>query len=200
MTEYTDQAYLQTFRNYVALKLHFDERSTYDFKPDSLGRLSVETMLKRKDLHFFAQLTQMYNGNEKEIYEHLLTCFLANPTMWIGDMLVKKYQKQTQTRLDSIKVIHYNVVSLFDSVSAFTDDVKSVFICSKNDRPSVIKLHGNTHDEVFACIDTVNSFTQQDTCNPLWYARKSRIHSYAKLLDFNHETVLYCKDKLGVLC
>ena len=197
MAEYSDNTHLTTFREYIALKLHFNTQSSYTYSANSLTRVPVETMLLRKDLRFFAQLTDMYNGVRNNIYEHLLTCFVSNPSMWIGDMVSKKYQKQTLSRLDNVSNLHYHVTTLFDSIEAFTDTPSSMFTC-KGDRPLVVKMHSSTPDEVFACINTVNSFTHSDTCNPLWFTRKGVIHSYSKLLDFNGDTVLYCKGKLGL--
>lgn len=199
MTSYCDNTHLTTFRNYIALKLHFNEQSSYNYSENSLQRVPVDTMLKRKDLRFFAGLTDLYNGNSADIYEHLVTCFTLNPNMWIGDMVSKKYQKNTIARLDTLNNLHYHVTSLFDGIDAFTDNPSSMFT-SNGDRPQVIKMYSTTPNEVFACIDTVNNFTLSDTCNPLWYTRKGVIRSYSKLLDFEERTVLYCKTKLSSVC
>lgn len=192
-----DDTHLYTFRTYVALKLHFNEQSTYVYTENSLNRLTVETMLKRKDLGFFVELSKMYNGNTVKIFNHILTCFLDNADMWVGDMLTRKYQKKCEERLDIVSNVKNHLVDFFDTVEMLSSD--DWFTCKKNDRPDVIKYSSGTKDEVFAIIESIRPFTHQETCNPLWHARKNRIRAYSKLITVSDDVKSLCVEKLKTL-
>lgn len=185
-----DIDYLNTFKYYVALKQHFNIENNYEFKGiKNLHKLSLEALLKRKDKSYFIKMTQKYSPDE---YEYLLSMFLKDPNMWIGEMFERKNYEFHQSRMGKISQLKYIVISELHEIIETSkkplvkllDDNYNIPDIAKNKRVSL---------ETLAVVNKVINFTKEETLNPLWNINRQHINNYSKLLyvdDDLHSKIL----------
>jgi len=78
----------ETFERYIAIKLTYDVRSSYDyFTYGGKTRQSKKSFLKRNDRHHFYALGKQHGFDIEEITDYLFMNMLYSPDAWIGDLL-----------------------------------------------------------------------------------------------------------------
>ena len=75
----------ESYKMYVALKLHFTTDSYDYFKFNGKTRVSETNFEKRKDRYFFKKLTN--RKKDDEILPYFVANFVADSSGWIGNMV-----------------------------------------------------------------------------------------------------------------
>jgi hypothetical protein len=75
----------ESYKMYVALKLHFTTDNYDFFKFNGKTKVKEENFEKRKDRYFFKKLTNKHK--ECEVLPYFVANFIADPSNWIGSMV-----------------------------------------------------------------------------------------------------------------
>lgn len=142
----------EVYMDYLALKLHFSDKS-YDYRKYG-GKLPAKysTYSNRHDKTFFEKLSKKQN-----CHEILLASLSNDPDMWIGDIVendeVYKKWKRIQKSMDYI----------------FTEDIKKLdfsdlnsnFVVVNGEYPKLLEMyqHGEIHKETLIILNYIFKFT-----------------------------------------
>lgn len=192
-----DADYVNTFRQYIGLKLHFDMNNTYEFRgTDGLTKLNEAQMLSRKDCHYFVELTKRHK-NPRRMQEFFISMFLHDRHMWVGDMCDVSKDIIHTKRVGNLLKLDYLIKSQVDDLMMFNDDDLTLedMLLTDGDRPYIIRSQ-RCCDEVLAAINKVYNFTDVDSINPYWNERKYSINMYSKLLQVSDKSILFLKSLL----
>lgn len=112
----------ETYQVYMALKNHFDSKSSYDFiKYNGKLTLKEETFRKRKDSKMFYKLSRKVSS--KYMLYWMLSGFSAKEDPWIGDFIdgdMDDIYKKWKNRIDYLED-HYK--SQFEKIQNETKDL-----------------------------------------------------------------------------
>jgi len=177
-----DRDYLKTYRIYVGLKQHFNPENDFVYtSPDALSKLSIDSLLKRKDRKFFIRLTQKLHPDQ---YEYILSMFVRNTDMWVGEMMElvnKEYHSQRMGRLGQID---YIVTSELEEFMLLNSGTLRESLDANDNIPHIAK-NNNVSMETKSVLNKVVNFTNEETMNPLWNKMRFDIDNYSKLLYIN---------------
>lgn len=190
-------ATLNSFRDYVTLKLHFNSEG-FNWTDGAGKKIGVEALQKRKDRAFFDRLNQKHPDTEDR-REYLISGFLYNPNLWIGEFLEKEVVNFHRKRLVRLKSIEHlfasEVESIHDYMLETKTSIRNLLKLTDGDRPAIIadrsKILGGVSDETLALIDKAFNFTKQDTNNPLWSQERLKLRKYKWFLSVPRDTMLY---------
>ncbi len=187
---------LQTFRDYVGIKLHFNE-AAFLWNPNSGQRITVEALMKRKDLRHIVNFSNKFKKREEQI-QYLISCYLLTPGAWIGDILTEDYQANHKRRMKSYMALNakfeIEIENIIDFMNKNKINVRGLLL-TNGQRPLIIekrsRIVGGVSDETLALLDIGFKFTRQETDDPLWRQRAFLLSKYKTLIEFD-------KDKLRV--
>lgn len=186
-----DIDYLKTFRLYISLKQHFNIENKYQHNPSNkMEKLNIETFLKRRDQKFFITLTQKYHPDQ---FEYLLSMFLKNPDMWIGEMIDNKNIHYHEQRMSRIRNLEYTVRSeLYQLLETYNKPLDKLL--DDNYNIPLIAKNKNISLETLSIVNKIKNFTSHDTLNPLWNIKRIHINNYSKLIHIPEKINEYVLD------
>lgn len=174
-----DSDYLKSYKIYIGLKQHFNSENDFNYAlQDGMTKLSVNSLLKRKDAKFFVTFTQKIHPEQ---YEYLLSVFLKNKDAWIGEVLESSYTKYHSERMGRMKQLEYVVDSQLDELMMLNSGTLHDLIAHNDNIPHIVK-NKFVSLETLAVVNKVINYTDEETMNPLWNKMRHTIDSYSKLL------------------
>lgn len=174
-----DRDYLKTYRIYIALKQHFNTENNFVYtSPDALSRLGIDSLLKRKDRRFFIALTRKLHPDQ---YEYLLSMFVKDKNMWVGEMLERTNKEYHSQRMGRLNQLEYVVRSEIDELLMLNDGCLRDMLDANNNIPLIAK-NNKVSMETKAIINKIINYTSEETLNPLWNDMRFTIDNYSKLL------------------
>lgn len=133
MSIYSTQDAFSIYIYYLALKRHFT--TDYDFfKYNGKVRSSQQAFENRKDKFFFYKLSK-----RKDAKEFILANMIAEPTLWVGDMLDNERAEQIfqewEKRQQSLSHVFQN------DLSELNEDFNSNILVKDGQHPYLLKLY-----------------------------------------------------------
>lgn len=175
------------YKDYVGLKTHFNVWKFY-WKSDYDYHLSESAFTKRHDKHFFERLFKIFPKRNDRL-EFLISCFLHNKRMWIGDMFEEDLRDLHRARMVKRGALVYTLRNDAENISDFMTErnlTLKKLLLTDGQRPLILKYRrqilGGVSEETLALFDKFFGFTQQVTPNPLWEEERLRYHKYNHLL------------------
>jgi hypothetical protein len=95
----------ESYKMYVAVKLHFTTDSYDYFKFNGKTKVSEANFEKRKDRYFFKKLTNRVK--DPDILPYFVANFVANPDGWIGNMLRNDGDDNYKNWKKRMESLHY---------------------------------------------------------------------------------------------
>ena len=95
----------ESYKMYVALKLHFTTDSYDYFKFNGKTRVSETNFEKRKDRYFFKKLTN--RKKDDEILPYFVANFVADSSGWIGNMVRSDGDDNYRAWKKRMESLHY---------------------------------------------------------------------------------------------
>lgn len=187
-----DRDYLKTYRIYVGLKQHFNPENNFVYtSPDVLSRLSIDSLLKRKDRKFFVTLTRKLHPDQ---YEYLLSMFVKDKNMWVGEMMERGNKEYHSQRMGRLNQLEYVVKSELDELLMLNNGSLRDML-DPNDNIPLIAKNKKVSMETKAVVNKLVNYTDEETLNPLWNDMRFTIDNYSKLLYISPTLI----DELEVL-
>ena len=181
---------VQTFRDYVGLKLHFNDPFIWHrgFK----SRIGEEQLLKRKDAYIFVRMADEIPDREERI-QKFISAFKQNPQTWVGEIFEEEQKEYHKKRMSVVNALQYSFRTDIDKIVTLMQDnqidVRKLLV-SKGDVPYLIKneseIPGGIKDETLALIERAFKFCSTDTIDPLWQRRAfmlGKYHYWLKVKD-----------------
>lgn len=113
----------ESYKMYVALKLHFTTDSYDFFKFNGKTKATEENFQKRKDRYFFKKLVNKHK--ECEVLPYFVANFVSDPSNWIGTMIRTDGDDTYQDWKKRMESLHYtfseDVDFLLSEVHEFDD-------------------------------------------------------------------------------
>jgi hypothetical protein len=173
------------YKEYVALKNHFN-KSEYDyFKYNGKSRTKVDTFNKRKDRIFFEKLAKNPN-----FHEFLVANFSNNPNSWIRDLayspeadtIYKNWLKKQQSLTYAFK----------NDLSKLNTDFDSNLLC-KNGHPTLLKLYLGSEISLETLCILLNITKARKYWNksmefdPIWEEISLKVEKYTPFIKYDKE-------------
>lgn len=95
----------ESYKMYVALKLHFTTDSYDFFKFKGKTKITEANFEKRKDRYFFKKLTNKHK--DCEVLPYFVANFIADPSNWIGSMVRTDGDENYQSWKKRMESLHY---------------------------------------------------------------------------------------------
>jgi hypothetical protein len=175
------------FKDYVGLKVHFNVWE-FNWRFDYDYHMKESALAKRNDKHFFERFSSLFS-KRNEWVEFLISCFMRDKRMWVGDMFeedLKDYHRSRMIkRVALIYTFRNDAENIFEFMAENNLTLKEL-LKTKDQRPLILKIrqqiHGGVSDETLALFDKFFRFTQQKTLDPLWEEERLRYYKYGCLL------------------
>lgn len=190
-------ATLNCFRDYVTLKLHFNEES-FTWRPEIGRKIGPDALMKRSDCRYFERLTQKHPDTEDR-QNYLISGFVLNKDLWIGEALEKEvvnFHKQRMIRVHSLEhVFSSECENISDFMLETKRSIRDLLKLTDGDRPAIIAersdIIGGLSDETLAILDKAFDFTRQDSDNPVWAKTRLKLRKYKRFLDIPKESLIH---------
>jgi hypothetical protein len=175
----------EVYKDYVALKNHFNKPDYDYFKYNGKSRTKLETFNKRKDKIFFEKLAK-----NKEFHDFLVSNLSENPKLWIRDLA---YSDEAQKRHLNWKKRQQSLSYMFKSdLSKLDDDFDSNLLC-KNGHPNLLKLYlGSEISLETLCIvlkltKSMKYWNKSMEYDPIWEDIRNKVQKYLPFLKYDEE-------------
>ena len=155
----------ETYKLYLAIKLHFTTDNYDFFKHNAKVNSSLNSFLKRNDRFFFHKLATKYN--QQELVEYFACNFFENSKTWIGNLVradgetnYTKWKKYTQAFTYNFRNDCVLVRNIIDGNSLRFDDV---FLVSNGQHPRLLRLllSKQISIQTIIILDTILSFVSR---------------------------------------
>ena len=196
ITTASDRYIIETYREYVGLKLHFNG-TKFNYKdPNQLTRLKVDQLLNRSDHRWFVELANIYRNKPQERFDFLLSQFKHDQNAWIGDFFCNAAYKIHDNRMKIINSFDYYIKSDVESIINKYKDNKSLtqILAVNSDRPMVYK-DLNITNEMISILDLLFKF-EDNTMNPLWSNTLFSCRRYMHFLPISSKGLADIKNHL----
>lgn len=190
-------ATLNCFRDYVTLKLHFNEES-FIWHPEIGRKISADALMRRKDSAFFEALNRKHPDTEDR-RDYLISGFLLNKDLWIGEFLEKEvvaFHKQRMVRVHSLEhVFASDCENIRDYMLETQKKISDLLKLTDNDRPPIIAersdILGGVTDETLSILDLAFDYTSQESENPVWSKTRLKLRKYKRFLEVPKPTLIH---------
>lgn len=115
----------ESYKMYVALKLHFTTDNYDYFKFNGKTKITEENFEKRKDRYFFKKLTNKHK--ECEVLPYFVANFVADPSNWIGSMVRTDGEDNYQNWKKRMESLHYTFSEEVDLLLSEVDEFDDLF-------------------------------------------------------------------------
>lgn len=190
-------ATLNCFRDYVTLKLHFNEDG-FTWHPDIGRKISPDALMKRNDSIYFEKLNQKHPDTEDR-QNYLISGFVLNKDLWIGEALEKdvvNFHKQRMIRIHSLNhVFASECENIRDFMLESKRSIRDLLKLTDGDRPAIIAersdILGGVSDETLSILDQAFDFTRQESANPVWCKTRLKLRKYKRFLEVPKTTLIH---------
>ena len=151
----------EAFTIYNALKLHFTSESYDYFKYRGKSRTTIDSFEKRKDKYYFYKLSRQQN--EEDYIQFLVSNFLENPNLWVGELVQEESIVRYKKRMAVIQSLSYQFKNDCEKLRSSVDDANQLFQ-TKGDYPILLvsSLQKVTEIETLCILNSLIGFF------PLW--------------------------------
>lgn len=182
---------VQVFRDYVGLKLHFNDQ--FVWHRGFRSRLGRDQLIKRKDAYMFIKTAEEMPDREKRI-QVFISAFKKDPKAWIGDIYEEDHQSYHKKRMAVVNSLRYSFSTDIDKIVMFMEerkiDVRGL-LASKDKPPYIIRhesdIPGGVKDETYALIEKAFKFCKLGQGDPLWERRSFMYSKYHYWLNIDPE-------------
>lgn len=184
----------EAFCDYVSLKVHFNNwKFTWDYNNTEYhyNRIAPTTIDTRRDRKYFSRLNREFKKPEQR-QEFLITGFLNNRRLWIGDFFNDDLLSEHQARMRKRTSLIYTFNNDIENILEFMEDKSFTFkelIKANGQRPQLLKFKrdilGGISEETLAILDKFFKYTNQVTVNPLWDEERLHYYKYGRLLNID---------------
>jgi hypothetical protein len=174
MAVYSTQDAFSIYVYYLALKRHFT--TDYDFfKYNGKVKASQQAFESRKDKFFFYKLSK-----RKDAKDFILANMIAEPTLWVGDMLDNERAEQIfvewEKRQQSLSYVFQN------DLSELKEDFNSNILVKDGQHPYLLKLYNmkRVNTETLVIIDDLVgnfSYWEKKIADPIIFPSINRLVS-----------------------
>lgn len=190
-------ATLNCFRDYVTLKLHFNEEG-FIWHPDIGRRISADALMKRRDSSYFEKLNQKHPDTEDR-QSYLISGFLFNKDLWIGEFLEKDviaFHKQRMIKIHSLDhIFASDCENIHDYLKETNKTIQDLLKLTDKDRPPIIaersEILGGVTDETLSVLDLAFDYTRQESENPVWSNMRLKLRKYKRFLEVPRPTLIH---------
>lgn len=195
MTLASDRFITETYREYVGIKLHFNDNKFIYNNPNQMSRLKPEQLNKRNDRDWFFRLASMFNNKPAERLEFIVSQFKDNKDAWIGDFFLDPAERKHNLRMRTMNSFDYYIdKDINDIITKYDDrDLESILKVN-SDRPIVYK-EMNLCDETICILDKLFVF-EDNSFNPLWENKLFMCRKYSHFLKLNNNKLSDIESKL----
>lgn len=183
----------QTFHDYIFLKTHFSDRCNFVWSPEfESKKLKEEAFLKRTDVKIFKAFEKAI-GDRKKIYEILISAFLVDPSIWIGDITrhekIPDYHKKRMKTIGALfSIFEQDCLQLSFIMNERNKTFAELLLTTDQKKPIIYSLIDRYISfETVCVISLFNEFLGHwSPLNPIEQERKNKTIKYAKLLVINN--------------
>lgn len=115
----------ESYKMYVALKLHFTTDNYDFFKFNGKTKVKEENFEKRKDKYFFKKLINKHK--ECEVLPYFVANFVTDPSNWIGTMIRADGEDNFQNWKKRMESLHYTFSEEVDFLLTQVEDFDHLF-------------------------------------------------------------------------
>lgn len=177
----------EAYREYLALKSHFSNKSYDYFKYNGkIKNATVDSYEKRRDKLFFMKLAK-----HKDPVNFLVANFVENDRSWIGNIA---YNEEAEKRYFNWLKKNQSLTYIFtNELSNLDENFDSNFLIEENNHPKVLKLYlsGEISIETLViltdlvrCISYWNKNMSDD---PIWNDVFLKIKKYKPFIKYDKE-------------
>ena len=193
----------ECYKEYLAIKRHFQSPSYDYFKYDGKIRTSKVTFSKRKDNFLFAKLAKTYK--DEEIKTFFVANFVDNENFWITDTLTEQAEvsyRDWQKRIQSLSYMFNNDIDKLLDEHEFDE----VFEVKDGQHPILLKmciakyLMIETFIILNALVNFVPRWNKQISEKIIWPEFRKKVQKYSPFLEVDKtkfRTIL--RKKLDIL-
>lgn len=188
-----DHNHLCAFRDYITIKLHFNDPS-FKFNQDkTFSKITLESLSKRKDARFFIRMVEKYPKRQDRI-DILVSLFLLKPDAWIGEIFEDEFKDYHLDRLSRVKSLKRTFEVEMMNIKDYLKDKNlnlTQMLLTDGDIPDIIKkrrrIRGGISDETLSLLNYVFGFCNQKIENPLWQQKSLSLSKYKNFLNVQDE-------------
>ncbi|NDB57771.1 hypothetical protein EB001_04935 [bacterium] len=176
----------ESYKMYVALKLHFTTDNYDYFKFNGKTKITEENFQKRKDRYFFKKLTNKHK--DSEILSYFVANFIHDSSNWIGTMIKTDGEENYQEWKRRIESLHYKFSEDVDFLLSEVDEFDQLFNLNGTHPPLLKFLLGKKISmETFVIINQILNFIPKfDTMiteQLIWKDVRRTALKYAPFID-----------------
>lgn len=176
----------ESYKMYVALKLHFTTDNYDYFKFNGKTKITEENFQKRKDRYFFKKLTSKHK--DSEILSYFIANFVNDSSNWIGTMIRTDGEDHYQDWKRRIESLHYTFSEDVDFLLSEVDEFDQLFKLNGTHPPLFKFLLGKKISmETFVIINQILDFIPRfdEIINEqlIWKDMKRTVLKYAPFID-----------------
>ena len=150
----------ESYRMYIALKLHFTTDSYDYFKFNGKTRVTETNFEKRKDRYFFKKLTN--RKKDAEILPYFVANFVADSSGWIGNMVRADGDDNYRAWKKRMESLHYNFSEDVDFLLQQVNEFDQLFKIMETHPPLLKFLLGKQISmETFVILNQILNFIPQ---------------------------------------
>jgi len=167
---------------YMALKLHFDPASKYDFfhYEGRIKWLTPEKFDRRTDRWFFHKLSKLYSDNTTCLF-FLAANFFDGQITWVRDLLGEEAKTIYLEKLRIKESLEYLVMQ---DVDAMLPNIKDYLTVSNGENPMLLNMayQGEVEKETIVALNSAIGFL------PMW---EKKITDTILFPSFKHRCLAY---------
>jgi len=151
----------EAFTVYNALKLHFSSEKYDYFKYKAKSRVTIDTFERRKDKYYFYKLSRQQR--EDDYVQFLVSNFLENPNLWVGELLQEESLSKYKKRMAVIQSLSYNFKNDCEVLRSVVEEPNNIFL-TKGEYPVLLTktLQKEINVETLCILNSLVNFF------PLW--------------------------------
>jgi hypothetical protein len=177
----------EAYREYLALKSHFSNKSYDYFKYNGkVKNATIDSYEKRRDKLFFMKLAK-----HRDPINFLVANFVENDKMWIGNIA---YNEEAEKKYFNWLKKNQSLTYVFtNDISNLDENFDSNFLVEQNNHPKILKLYlsGEISIETLViltdlvrCISYWNKNMSDD---PIWNDVLLKIQKYKPFIKYDKE-------------
>lgn len=174
----------EAYRDYLALRNHFNNASYDYFKYNGKASGSVDSFNKRKDKFFFEKLAK-----HRDPHGLMVANFVYNPKTWVKDIAYSEMAAKTyDSWLKRLQSLTYIVT---DDCSRLDPDFDSNFLVEDGEHPSLLRsyLGGQiTLETLVVLTDMVGCmdyWSKKMAGDPIWEETMIKINKYRPFVKYD---------------
>ena len=150
----------ETYKLYLAIKLHFTTDNYDFFKHNAKVNSSLNSFLKRNDRFFFHKIGRKYG---EETVDYFVANLIQNPKGWVGEFNEQVFMDWKKTQQSISYVFRTDMETLIRTESIDSSNFDSLFYCKHGQHPLLLKrfLSGEIHLETMVILNRIFDYVSQ---------------------------------------